>query len=136
MGRRNPSEVFWTLSLLAFLLASSGTEGAAWLRVSEGKGTSVMYIDPGSVKKIDADTVSARTREVPLEPVKIGDETLIEITSYTEFRCAKNQFRTAETTYSYKSGKTERITAEGMRTWKAVSKASTKDVHDYLCKRP
>ena len=120
---------------MLFLLLSSGAEGANWLKVGEVKGRTILYVDPDTVNRT-GEMIGAKTREVQVEPVGVGDEDLVEVTGYTEFRCGRNQFRPMETTYLYKSGKTERIASEGMRTWKTINRESTRILYDYLCKRP
>lgn len=133
MRRRSHFEVFIVGNLVTIFLFCCIAEGAKWYKVGETKEGAQTFVETNSIKRIGGNIVKAWTRELPSKPQAVGDEKLIEITSYNEFKCGHNQFRPSEVVYSYQSGKTERITSAGMKSWKTIARESIKIMYEYLC---
>jgi hypothetical protein len=128
-------EVFMVGILVTILVFCFNVEGANWYKVGEAKEGTQTFVDTESVRRTEGNMVHAWARELPAVPQIVGDEKLIEVTSHNEFRCGHNQFRRTEVIYSYQGGKTERITSEGIKSWKTINREPTKIIYEYLCKQ-
>jgi len=126
--------VLLLMLLLTSLVACNSAEGANWQEVAGLKGIAKTFIDRDSIRKSQGNIAGAWAKISFSEPVQIEDQQLVEEINYYEFKCGTSQYRVLESTYSYKSGKTERIASGGMKSWKNINKESTRAIYEHLCK--